>query len=73
MNNNTNPRVSDNYFLNQKFRGHSLRLDLYVYEWKHILQRYSLLKFWQVIFWVIATVYDRTDSDYITSLKDPDR
>ena len=36
---NTNPRVSDNYFLNQKVRGYSLRLDLYVYEWKHILYR----------------------------------
>ena len=33
------PRVSDNYFLNQKVRGDSLRLDLYVYEWKHILYR----------------------------------
>ena len=36
---NTNPRVSDNYFLNQKVRGYSLILDFYVYEWRHILYR----------------------------------
>ena len=36
---NTNPWVPDNYFSNQKVRGYSLRLDLYVYEWKHILYR----------------------------------
>ena len=35
----TYPRVSDDYFFDQKVRGDSLRLDLYVYEWKHILCR----------------------------------
>ena len=49
---NTNPKVSDNYFLNQKVRGYSLRLDLYVYEWKHIFYRnkVTFAIFLQVIF-----------------------
>ena len=36
---NANPNVSDNYFFNHKVRGHSRSLDLYVFEWKHILYR----------------------------------
>ena len=53
---NTNPWVMDNYFFNQKVRGYSLRLDLYVYEWKHILYRnkvpfaFSVDKYFVTIF-----------------------